>query len=84
MGKGTMDFPVPKRTIPKGLNGPTLGRRMYLVTKRRKWYEKKFTPAFHRVKVWDKDDCDVFMVTKKDTTSTNSRILRSIPIDEER
>lgn len=68
-----VDFSLPKRLIEKGFNRLTLGGRMYLVTKRRKWYEKKLISVFGGVKTWEKDDYFVFMSIKKDIMYAKAR-----------
>lgn len=60
------DFSVPKEFIEKGFNRLKLGGRMYMVTKRKKWYMKKFISIFGGVRIWEIDGYFVFMAIKKD------------------
>lgn len=59
------DFSVPKMFVEKGFNRLCTGGRMYMVTKREKWYRNKLTSIFGGVKVWCIDDYFVFMSVKK-------------------
>ena len=59
------DFSVPKAFIEKGFNRLAIGGRMYMVTKREKWYRNKLTTVFGGVKVWKLQDYFVFMAEKR-------------------
>lgn len=62
------DFAVPKHFIHKGFNRLRIGGRLYMVTKRRGWYEKKLAAIFGRVKTQTVDDYHVFIAVKKGPT----------------
>lgn len=59
------DFKVPKKFIEKGFNRLAIGGKFYMVTKRREWYEKKFTSIFGGVKVQQINDYFIFIAIKK-------------------
>lgn len=59
------DFSVAKRFIEKGFNRLAIGGRMYMVTKRRKWYENKLTAVFGGVRIREIDGYFVFMSIKR-------------------
>lgn len=59
------DFSVPKAFIEKGFNRLAIGGRMYMVTKREKWYRNKLTSVFGGVRVWKIGDYVVFMAEKR-------------------
>lgn len=59
------DFSVPKAFIEKGFSRLAIGGRMYMVTKREKWYRNKLTAVFGGVKVWKLQDYYVFMAEKR-------------------
>jgi 16S rRNA (guanine1207-N2)-methyltransferase len=60
-----VDFSVPKLFIEKGFNRLCIGGRMYFVTKRKEWYQKKLAAIFGGVKIWEIDGYYVFMSIKK-------------------
>ncbi|MDF2685222.1 MAG: methyltransferase, partial [Clostridia bacterium] len=62
------DFSIAKHFIEKGFNRLCVGGRMYMVTKRRDWYEKKFTSIFGGVKTHEQDGYFVFEAIKKGIT----------------
>ena len=62
------DFSVPKRFVHKGFNRLALGGQMVMVTKRRKWYEKKLAGIFGGVTVREIDGYHIFTATKKSST----------------
>ncbi|MCZ1264761.1 class I SAM-dependent methyltransferase [Paenibacillus tundrae] len=59
-----VDFAVPKNFIEKGFNRLTVGGKMYMVTKRKEWYKKKFISIFGGVKIWEVDGYYIFMGIK--------------------
>ena len=59
------DFSVPKHFIEKGFNRLTIGGKMYMVTKRRDWYQHKFTAIFGGVRVDEVDGYYVFCAEKR-------------------
>lgn len=61
------DFSVPKAFLEKGFNRLTLGGRMYMVTKRKEWYKKKFLAIFGGVTIYEIDGYYVFMGEKRST-----------------
>ena len=61
------DFSVPKAFIEKGFNRLAIGGRMYMVTKRHKWYKNKLISIFGGVKVTELDGYFVFMAEKRNT-----------------
>lgn len=62
------DFSVPKAFIEKGFNRLAIGGRMYMVTKREKWYRNKLTAVFGGVRVWKLQDYFVFMAEKRNVS----------------
>ena len=59
------DFSVPKLFIEKGFNRLKIGGKMYMVTKRKEWYKKKFIAIFGGVKISDVDGYFVFSAEKR-------------------
>jgi len=59
------DFSIPKHFIEKGFNRLLLNGRMYMVTKRKTWYQKKMASIFGGVKVIDVDGYYVFYAEKR-------------------
>ncbi len=59
------DFSVPKRFIEKGFNRLHIGGKMYMVTKRKKWYKNKLISIFGGVKIHHIDGYYVFEAQKK-------------------
>ncbi len=66
-----VDFSVPKHFIEKGFNRLELGGAMYLVTKRRTWYENKLRSIFGGARVHEIDSYFVFEAIKKSPTYAN-------------
>lgn len=62
------DFSVPKAFIEKGFNRLVTGGRLYMVTKREKWYRNKLTAVFGGTRVWRIDGYFVFMAEKRSAT----------------
>ena len=59
------DFAVARRFIEKGFNRLRLGGRMYMVTKRRAWYENKLRSVFGGVRVYETDGYFVFEAERR-------------------
>lgn len=59
------DFSVAKEFIEDGFKALKTGGRMYMVTKRRTWYENKLKSVFGGVRVFEKDDYFVFVSEKR-------------------
>ena len=59
------DFSVARRFIEKGFNRLVLGGKMYMVTKRRGWYENKLRSVFGGVRVYETDGYFVFEAEKR-------------------
>lgn len=60
-----VDFSVPKEFIEKAYRQLALNGKLYMVTKRRKWYENKIRSVFGYVKVTEVDDYYVFYAEKR-------------------
>lgn len=60
-----VDFAVPKHFIEKGFNRLAIGGRMYMVTRRRLWYQNKFKSVFGGSRVHLIDDYFVFEATRR-------------------
>lgn len=61
-----VDFSVPKRFIEDGFTRLEVGGHIYLVVKRRKWYENRLRSVFGNVRVFEKDGYYVMMSRKKE------------------
>lgn len=59
------DFSVPKHFVEKGFNRLVLGGEMFLVVKRRKWYQNKLISIFGGVQVKDIDGYFVLRAEKR-------------------
>ncbi|HHT67963.1 MAG TPA: class I SAM-dependent methyltransferase [Firmicutes bacterium] len=62
-----VDFSVPKSFIEKGFNRLLVGGKMYMVTKRDKWYRNKLLAIFGGVQVKEVDGYFIFMAEKRST-----------------
>ncbi|OQO87954.1 methyltransferase [Enterococcus casseliflavus] len=60
-----VDFSVPKEFIEQAYRQLALNGKLYMVTKRRKWYENKIRSIFGYVKVTEVDDYYVFYAEKR-------------------
>jgi len=60
-----VDFSVPKAFIEKGFNRLRLEGALYLVTKRKTWYEKKLRSIFGNVAISEIDGYYIFKAIKK-------------------
>ncbi|HKM42445.1 MAG TPA: methyltransferase [Limnochordia bacterium] len=67
------DFSVPKAFIEKGFNRLVMGGRMYMVTKRHKWYKNKLVAIFGGVQIREVDGYYVFMAEKRSTQYAKKR-----------
>jgi 16S rRNA (guanine1207-N2)-methyltransferase len=59
------DFKIPKEFIENGFHHLKDGGKMYMVTKRKLWYMKKFIRIFGGVKVYEREGYFVFEAEKK-------------------
>ncbi|WP_350343187.1 methyltransferase [Proteinivorax tanatarense] len=71
------DFSVPKGFIEKGFNRLKLGGKMYMVTKRKKWYKKKLISIFGGVIIWEINGYFVFMAIKKDMSYAQKKLKKT-------
>jgi 16S rRNA (guanine1207-N2)-methyltransferase len=62
-----VDFSIPKGFIEKGFNRLVVGGKMYMVTKRHKWYRNKLVAIFGGVQVREIDGYYIFMAEKRST-----------------
>ena len=62
------DFSVPKHFIEKGFNRLALQGAMYIVTKRRTWYQNKLRSVFGGARVHELDSYLVFEAVKRSFT----------------
>jgi 16S rRNA (guanine1207-N2)-methyltransferase len=60
-----VDFSVPKHFIEKGFNRLVLGGTMYIVAKRKTWYQNKLRSVFGGARVREIDSYLVFEAVKK-------------------
>lgn len=60
-----VDFSVPKEFIEQAYRQLALNGKLYMVTKRRKWYENKIRSVFGYVKVTENEDYYVFYAEKR-------------------
>ena len=67
------DFSVAKHFIHKGFNRLVLNGRMFMVTKRKPWYQNKLRSIFGGVKTWGEGEYHVCMSIKKDFTYAKER-----------
>jgi 16S rRNA (guanine1207-N2)-methyltransferase len=67
-----VDFSVPKHFIEKGFNRLVLDGTMYLVTKRKTWYQNKLRSIFGGARVHELDSYLVFEAVKKSFTYADS------------
>ena len=59
------DFSVPKTFIEKGFNRLAIGGYLYMVTRRRQWYKKRFISVFGGVRVHNVEGYYVFEGEKR-------------------
>jgi 16S rRNA (guanine1207-N2)-methyltransferase len=67
-----VDFSVPKHFIEKGFNRLVLNGSMYIVTKRKPWYQNKLRSIFGGVHVRELDSYFIFEAAKKSFTYANA------------
>ncbi len=67
------DFSVARKFIEKGFNRLVLGGRIYMVTKRKTWYQKKLISVFGGVSVQEIDGYHVFFAEKRSNTYADRR-----------
>lgn len=70
------DFSVAKKFIEKGFNRLVAGGCLWMVTKRREWYQNKLRSIFGGVQIWEIDGYFVFMARKKQMDYANKKKLR--------
>lgn len=70
------DFAVAKRFIEKGFNRLKIGGTMYMVTKRRPWYENKLRAVFGGCRVTEDDGYFVFAAQKRAGERNNTKDRR--------
>ena len=63
---------MPKHFIEKGFNRLVLDGTMYIVTKRKPWYENKLRSIFGGVRVRELDSYFIFEAAKKSFTYANA------------
>jgi 16S rRNA (guanine1207-N2)-methyltransferase len=63
-----VDFSVPKHFIEKGFNRLAVGGSMYMVTKRKGWYQEKLKAIFGAAQIWEDNGYFVFRATKTSAT----------------
>lgn len=66
------DFSVARHFIEKGFNRLTIGGRIALVTKRRKWYRNKLSAIFGGTVVEEIDSYQVFQSVKRQSNYANA------------
>lgn len=71
------DFSVPKMFIEKGFNRLAIGGRLYMVTKREKWYRNKLAAVFGGVRVWNLQGYFVFMAERRNVSRGRLRASES-------
>ena len=65
------DFAVAKSFIEKGFNRLKIGGTMYVVVKRRAWYENKLRAVFGGCRVYEVDGYFVFEANKRSASYAN-------------
>lgn len=61
-----VDFKIPKEFIENGFRHLKYGGKMYMVTKRKKWYMNKLISVFGGVKIHEMDGYYIFEVEKRE------------------
>ena len=61
-----VDFSVPKQFIEQSYKKLAFGGRMFMVVKRKDWYQNKLTTVFGGVKVYEKDGYYVLEAQKRE------------------
>ena len=67
------DFAVARHFIEKGFNRLNIGGRLFMVTKRRAWYENKLRAIFGGCRVTERDGYFVFSAQKRSARYANAR-----------
>ncbi|MCI8589764.1 MAG: class I SAM-dependent methyltransferase [Clostridiales bacterium] len=65
------NFSTAKHFIEKGFNRLQIGGRMYMVTKRKKWYQNKLTAIFGGVTIYEEAGYYLFIAEKRKPTYAN-------------
>lgn len=60
-----VDFSVPKHFIEQGYRKLKLGGKLYMVVKRKDWYQNKLTSVFGGVTIHEKDGYYIFIAEKR-------------------
>lgn len=68
-----IDFSVPKKFIENAYLQLTLNGKLYMVTKRRKWYENKIRSIFSYVKVTENNGYYIFYAEKREKKAINKK-----------
>lgn len=68
-----VDFSIPKHFIEKGYNRLVIGGRLYLVTRRLKWYRNKLSAIFGGSRIQEIDGYQVFQAVKRHADYASSR-----------
>ena len=76
-----VNFSLPKLLIEKGFNRLAIGGTLYLVTKRRRWYENKLKSIFGGCRVREVESYLVFEAVKKSANyaGMGSRSATAVP-----
>lgn len=67
------DFAVARHFIEKGFNRLNVGGSLFMVTKRRTWYENKLRAVFGGCRVTEKDGYFVFAAQKRSMRYANAK-----------
>ena len=67
------DFAVARHFIEKGFNRLNIGGRLFMVTRRRAWYENKLRAIFGGCRVTERDGYFVFSAQKRSARYANAR-----------
>lgn len=67
------DFKIPKEFIENGFRHLKDGGKMYMVTKRKLWYMKKFIRVFGGVKVYEREGYFVFEAEKRSSNMNRNQ-----------
>jgi len=70
------DFAIPKHFIEKGFNRLKIGGKIFMVTKRKDWYKKKFIAIFGGVKISEIDEYYIFTAEKRSMQYSNNKIKK--------
>ncbi|MEJ6952285.1 class I SAM-dependent methyltransferase [Natronospora cellulosivora (SeqCode)] len=67
------DFSVAKLFIEKGFNRLKIGGKMFMVTKRKKWYKNKLIAIFGGVRIRELNGYYIFMAEKRNSKYANKK-----------